>query len=262
VRKLRESYPGAWHHVINRGRSKQTVFREPDDYNLFLKLIKKGVEQTSVRVHAFCLMDNHFHLLVSNQMDDLSDFIKRLTSEYSQKFNMKYKLDGSLFKSRFFSKVVDVDEYLVQLISYIHKNPLSFLSESELASYPYSSYSHYLGKLEFSWLEKVELEIKHESKGIKSNLDPNFSELIYLSINERLRLIGFENRQSQKLIKSLLILSAVNDPESKDSIQSFLEIETMNAFYSRSSRSKKWLQTNFSNEEIKQMLDVISGCFR
>lgn len=168
-------------HVYNRGNSKQSIFLHPSDYDRFISLLyisntsehfnvreilktHKSVyeierEDTLVSIGAFCLMENHFHLLASPVIGGgLSKFMQKLTTAYSMYFNTKYERTGSLFEGRFKTKHADTDEYLKYLFSYIHLNPITHKNDDGIPvrigdsnhnfdtvkKYPYSTLSDYL----------------------------------------------------------------------------------------------------------------------
>ena len=161
---------GAFYHVFNRGVEKRTVFEATNDYQRFLitldfyrllptprKLsthlafkqppIPRDFEQKAlVKILAFCLMPNHFHLLIQ-QLEDggISEFIRRIIDSYTRYFNTKYERVGALFQGKFKAKVVENDKYMLGLSKYIHRNPLKLLQwENHPSEYAFSSYPGYL----------------------------------------------------------------------------------------------------------------------
>ncbi len=138
---------GEHYHVYNRGNSKQNIFLDHSDYQRFIDLlfVSNATRQFNIRdilkihtsifdidvgdplvkISAYCLMPNHFHLLVSPLLDDgLSKFMLKLGTAYSMYFNIKYERSGTLYESRFKAKHADSDNYLKYLFSYIHLNPV------------------------------------------------------------------------------------------------------------------------------------------
>ena len=149
----RIEYPGAFYHVINRGRNKENIFHDKSDFQLFLEIIEKSHLKFGCVVHAYCLMDNHYHLLLETPLGNLSQVMHNIGSLYVQKYNRLKGCDGSLFKSRYKAILVDKDSYLHDLSRYIHRNPLSITKKLE--DYPWSSYRSYLGLSKTpSWLDK------------------------------------------------------------------------------------------------------------
>lgn len=144
ARQLRIDYPGAWHHVMNRGRRREPIFLNLEDRLDFLKQVSVAHERFGVEVHAFVLMTTHYHLFVRTPSGGLSKAMKHIDGVFAQNFNRRYELDGPIFKDRFRSKLVDSDNYLGLLAHYIHRNPLNIVSASQLEEYEWSSYPLFL----------------------------------------------------------------------------------------------------------------------
>jgi len=130
---------------MNRGAGKADVFHSGRDARRFLRLLEDGSEQTGVEVHAYCLMGNHYHLLLHCPAGGLSSFMHRLGSMYTRYLNHRLGSDGPIFRGRFNSLWVDTTEYLLCAARYIHQNPLDIRPGQPLTSYPWSSYANYLG---------------------------------------------------------------------------------------------------------------------
>lgn len=154
-RPLRIHYADAWYHVMNRGRGGQAVFRDADDYQNFIKLLKDTAEAWHFRVAAYCLMTNHYHLLVQTPEANLSRCMRHINGLYTQYYNRRYHADGQLFRGRYKSILVDADSYLLELVKYIHRNPLRAGITGSLSSYAWSSHKGYLSQAEtWNWLHK------------------------------------------------------------------------------------------------------------
>lgn len=110
-------------HVIVRGNGKQVLFEEDKDYLYFLKVLRRFSQETEVTVCAYCLMENHVHLLVQDAKHQISHMMKKLGVSYSYFFNHKYDRTGHLFQDRFRSEAVEDDAYLLTVFRYILKNP-------------------------------------------------------------------------------------------------------------------------------------------
>jgi putative transposase len=154
-RPLRIQYPDAWYHVMNRGRRGENIFSGKRDYNVFVDLLKELVETYRVNIAAYCLMPNHYHLLLKTPQANLSRSMRHLDGVYTQRFNKAHECDGQLFRGRFKSILVDGDSYLLELLRYIHKNPLEGGLVDKLEEYTFSSHKGYLSKAQkWSWLHK------------------------------------------------------------------------------------------------------------
>ena len=114
-RPLRIQYPDAWYHVMNRGRRGEEVFTGKNDYNAFIELLKELVEDYNVKIAAYCLMSNHYHLLVETPQPNLSKGMKYVNGRYAQYFNRRYKRVGHVFQGRFTGILVEKESYLMEL---------------------------------------------------------------------------------------------------------------------------------------------------
>ncbi len=123
-RKARIDYPGALHHVIGRGIERSNILKEDADKEDFLRRLGILLRKSGMKCYAWCLMDNHFHLLLFNGDSRLSVFMSRLLTGYAVYYNKEHKRVGHLFQNRYKSIVCDRDEYLLPLIRYIHLNPV------------------------------------------------------------------------------------------------------------------------------------------
>ncbi len=157
-RSPRVEYPHAFYHVMNRGRNKDNIFHDKSDFQLFLSILGKASVKFNAIVHCYCLMSNHYHLLLETPDANLSEVMRFVGREYVEKYNRKKSCDGSLFKSRYKAVLVDKDSYLAELSRYIHRNPLDIVDN--LKAYQWSSYPSYLDLSKApSWLN-IEATLK------------------------------------------------------------------------------------------------------
>jgi putative transposase len=124
-RPLRIQFPGAWYHVMNRGANKQITFQDDNDRKDFLGLLKAIHYRYKIEVHAYCLMNNHYHLMLRINSANLSQAMRHLNGVYTQRYNCRHNIDGPLFRGRYKSILVDAENYLLRLSRYIHLNPVS-----------------------------------------------------------------------------------------------------------------------------------------
>ena len=154
-RPLRIKYPNAWYHILNRGRRKELIFIDKKDYYRFIDLLKDTSEQWNLRIAAYCLMPNHYHLLVQTPDANISRCMRHIDGVYTQRFNRHHECNGSLFRGRYKSILVDADRYLLQLARYIHYNPLKAGLTDRIDRYLWSSHRGYLSNAEkWNWLYK------------------------------------------------------------------------------------------------------------
>lgn len=125
VRPLRIEYPGAWYHVMNRGAGRRQIVKSDEDRQLFLNVLGETAESYPIEVHAYSLLDNHYHLLIHLPEVGLSRAMRHLNSVYTQRVNRRWKTDGPLFRGRYKAVLVDSEEYFLQLVRYIHLNPVA-----------------------------------------------------------------------------------------------------------------------------------------
>ena len=128
-RPIRIQYPGAFYHIFNRGNRGEKIFREEIDYKKFRKYLFESVKEYEIRLYAWCLMPNHFHLLIETPKGNLSEFIHRLKTKYALYFNFVYKLKGHVFQERYKSILCRKEVYLLSLLRYIHLNPVKGFPE-------------------------------------------------------------------------------------------------------------------------------------
>lgn len=172
---------GGYYHIYNRGVAKQDIFLSPQDYTVFLRFLKeyllpvnhpdlKALQTLSprrypvnchenVKLLAYCLMPNHFHLLAKNTTQKgIEKFMRALGTNYSMYFNKTYNRVGHLYQGTYKAVLVEKDEQLLYLSKYIHKNPEKLSPrESPLYEYSYSSYPNYLNKRKQDWLHTDEI---------------------------------------------------------------------------------------------------------
>src|SRR5258706_15940339 len=125
ARKLRVQYPGAVYHVMSRGNHRERIVRGDSDRQLFLKTLGEACQKAGFEVHAFCLMSNHFHLVIETPQGNLVAGMKWLLSTYTARFNRRRKVFGHLFSGRYKGIIIDARTpgYLRTVCDYVHLNP-------------------------------------------------------------------------------------------------------------------------------------------
>lgn len=123
-RRRREHRPGAVYHACSRGNNGKTIFRDDDDRSFFLAILADVCLKTKTRILAYCLMGNHFHVLLEIALASLEAVMRRVLCRYSRGTNRKYKRFGHLFQARYKSKLCRGDRYYRKLLPYIHRNPV------------------------------------------------------------------------------------------------------------------------------------------
>jgi len=147
-RAARITIEKACYHIITRGNQKQTVFREPADYQKYILLLTRYKKRRRFKLYCFCLMPNHVHLIVEvDNPGDLNKIMRGLNLSYTLYFNLKYNKVGHLWQDRFKSKVIEKDAYLLECIKYIEANPLRASLASNINDYPWSSWNFKEGEI-------------------------------------------------------------------------------------------------------------------
>ena len=140
ARPLRIEYPGALYHVTARGNARQDIFHDDHDRREMLDLLKEIITDLNWICHAYCLMTNHYHLLVETSEGNLSRGMRHLNGIYTQRFNRRHSLTGHVFQGRYKAIVVEKDTYLLALCRYIVRNPSKAGLVHTPAEWPWSSY--------------------------------------------------------------------------------------------------------------------------
>lgn len=145
ARLPRTKIKGAYYHIMCRSLSEFNLFRDDSDKDQYLKRLSKRVLSLNITLVAFCLMDNHLHLILNGNNCDISNFMKSLNGSYARYYNRKYNRRGPVFADRFKSKIIDSLRYFLTAICYIHYNPYKLSdSKNKLPYYKYSSFTAYV----------------------------------------------------------------------------------------------------------------------
>ena len=151
-RKPRIHYPGAVYHVILRGNAGAPIFFENRDRYRFYLLLQESVERFHCRIHGFCCMTNHIHLVVQVADIPLSQIMQSLSLKYTRWINYTRQRTGHLFQGRYKAIMLDADAYLLELVRYVHLNPVRAGMMECLDDYPWSGHRAYLGMEMLPWL--------------------------------------------------------------------------------------------------------------
>lgn len=146
ARPLRLAYENALYHVINRGHRREAIFADDKDREEFLGRLAVVQVRFHLVVHGYCLMDNHYHLLVGTPDANLSRAMHTLNSSYASWYRARHQLVGSLFQGRFKSVLVEEERYLATVSAYIHLNPVRAGLVKSPEAWRWSSMAHYIGK--------------------------------------------------------------------------------------------------------------------
>jgi len=168
-RQARLDAPGTLHHVMIRGIERSPIFRDNQDRQDFISRIEMIAQQTGTKILAWALMGNHVHLLLFSGPPGISKFMRRLLTGYALRYNRRHRRNGHLFQNRYKSIVCEEGTYLLELVRYIHLNPLRAAivnSMEELDHYPWSGHTILMGKGKNDWQEReYVLHQFHEKEG-------------------------------------------------------------------------------------------------
>lgn len=183
-RPLRIEFENAWYHVMNRGANHQLIYKTNTHRNLFYRMLGEVVDQFQIEIHAFCLMSNHYHLLIKTPCANLSRAMRYLDGVYTQRFNRANKRDGALFRGRYKAILVDSDAYLLQVSRYIHLNPIEAKICDDPFNFKWSSYRCYVDKrFSIDWLNTA--NILNQMTGLESR--QAYSQYVLQGIDEETR---------------------------------------------------------------------------
>lgn len=146
ARPLRIEFPGAIYHVTSRGNARRQIFLDDADREAFLATLAWVIERFKWICHAYCLMDNHFHLMIETPEANLSRGMRQLNGVYTQGFNRRHRIVGHLFQGRFKAILVERDSYLLELARYVALNPVRAKMAKAPEDYAWSSYRATLGR--------------------------------------------------------------------------------------------------------------------
>lgn len=151
-RPLRVHRPGGFYHAILRGNNRKDIFYTESDLNQLSDLVSDGIDRYECRIHAFCWMTNHIHLLVQIGHHPLARLMRYLGTEYGRYLNRRLSRSGHVFERRHRAILVDRDSYLVELVRYIHRNPVTGGLVEQPGDYSHSSHLDYLGHTRHPWI--------------------------------------------------------------------------------------------------------------
>jgi REP element-mobilizing transposase RayT len=183
-RPLRIQKPGLWHHVMNRGMEQRAIFIDDEDAGTFFDLVADAGERWQVWCHAACLMNTHYHLLLHDQGGSLSRAMRHIDGVFTQSFNRRRKRDGPLMSGRYLSRVVEREGYLLEVIRYIHTNPVEAGLVNRAAEYAWSSHCWYLEPGAPSWLQR---EAVFERFGSDAQAREAFDTFVHERVPEPIR---------------------------------------------------------------------------
>lgn len=213
ARLPRLTLPGYPHHVIQRGNNRQAIFVAPGDYQMMLDLLEENARKFGVAIHAYVLMDNHFHLLATPQTaTSLPQMMQAVGRSYVRFFNDTQKRTGTLWEGRYKSTLIQTDRYLLACMAYIDLNPVRAGMVEQARDYLWSSHAHYIG------LAHDKLVTPHPLVWALGNT-PFAREAAYAELVQA----GITTGQQQALTDSALRGWALGEPDFVKNLQKMTE---------------------------------------
>jgi REP element-mobilizing transposase RayT len=242
TRPLRIQYPDAWYHVINRGRHREAIYLDDQDYSAFIDLLQEASAMWKIRVAAYCLMTNHYHILIQTPQANLDRCMRHINGIYTQRFNRKHHLDGQLFRGRYKAILVDADNYLLEIMRYIHRNPVNAGTVKQPKEYRWSSHRGYISEsVNWNWLNRdfvLEMLDNNKSKQIKAYVD-------FMKQEESEEIQDFYEKKN---LPSILGADGF--------------IEKIKIRYFESKRHKEIPQSRYLEPEIRRIKELISKIYK
>jgi len=152
ARKTRIQYKGCLYHIMVRGNNGEFVFDKEEDKQMYAALIRSYKEKYSFKLYSYCVLDNHVHLLIEQEDEPLSKIMQGIQQSYTQRYNKKYYRTGHVFQQRYKANICNKDQYLLQLIRYIHYNPVEAGLDKGI-NYKWSSHNEYISNKESELIE-------------------------------------------------------------------------------------------------------------
>jgi REP element-mobilizing transposase RayT len=231
-----------YHHVINRGVNRSEVFVDESDYEMFLKIVCKACRAYKVVLHDYCLMSNHFHLLIETSRENLSTVMKQINANYAIYANKKQKRSGHFWQGRYYSRYINSEEYYYTLIRYIEQNPVEAGVVKTVAEYPYT-----LGSIIANGVTPAPCTLN--SKLLQELDYENVQEMIGIRLSDE-ELEILEEIKHQKIVQK----DELNRPAYEKSLEEhFAEVKTKKE---RNETMVEALEDGYTQIEIANFLKV------
>lgn len=235
ARQARSKSATGIYHVMLRGNERKSVFLDENDKNKFVDIMLQKKDGTAISLYAYCVMDNHVHVVIQEVEQSLNRFMKRIGVTYAAYFNKKYNRVGHVFQDRFRSETIEDEAYLLSVIRYIHRNP--FTSElSPTTSYPWSSYPSYMGHADrFPLLPEME-NILSQFSSDRYNAIQRFGEFHLTEEKQHhfLDIVDENGENAEELLKSFLQNRSISIEDLQKTEQQLILTELIQMLIARS----------------------------
>jgi REP element-mobilizing transposase RayT/biotin operon repressor len=239
------------YHIIARGNERKDIFLDDEDKSKFIQIITNKKKKNEYIIYAYCLMNNHLHLLLKEEEDNISRIMRRINTAYAYYFNKKYNRVGHVFQDRFKSEPVENDRYLISLIQYIHNNPVKAKTVNQPHQYKWSSYLLYL-KEQKSIIDKE--EILNFFSSDRSKAIRLFAEFSCQQNND----IFMDYQEIYREVKEITSVEKAKEYMSRYLKEKGLQIKSLKGKANKEHRGKLILElkekTNLSYREIGNIL--------
>ena len=239
------------YHIIVRGNERKNIFIDGEDRKKIIQILADKKKKNEYILYAYCLMNNHLHLLLKEEGDNISRIMKRINTAYAYYFNKKYNRVGHVFQDRFRSESVENDLYLISLIRYIHNNPVKAKIVNQPHQYKWSSYSLYLREQK-NIVDKE--EILNLFSPDKSKAIGLFTEFSYQQNNDTF----IDYQEVFREVKEITSIEKAKEYVSRYLKEKGLQIESLKNKANKEYRDKLIIElktkTNLSTREIANVL--------
>ena len=244
-RRPRVDFVG-FHHVVNRGVARGKIYKKADDKKKFLEVLCKACDIYKVNVHDYCLMDNHYHLLIESTQENLSLFMRQINSNYAIYFNKTYKRTGHLWQGRYKSWYIINEDYLYMLFRYIEHNPIKAKMTQTVGEYPFTLLATQLNN------DLDTIPCAKHSKLIKELREEGIQELLETALSKQ-ELKELEVEQKKKII--------YNEHEFRQEKEQTLQehFKDMHEFSKRNSAIMNALNDGYKQAEVARYLHLSSA---
>lgn len=247
------------YHVMVRGNEKKVIFNDEEDKEKFLKILAKTKRKAKFELYSYCLMNNHFHLVIREKYESISTIMKRINVSYAYYFNKRYDRVGHVFQGRYRSEPIEDDNYLLAAVRYVHNNPVTVKIIENIKDYKWSSYNQYLDLDNKAPIINRDLLLGIFSSDIKNALIL-FKE--FMKEKDKGSFIDVKTKNNKKLIKIRGLREAENYLEKYIKTEK-IDLAKLKSRAYRGERIKiiKYLRanSNLSIREIARLLKLNRG---
>lgn len=257
MRNPRELSSTGIYHVMVRGNEKKNIFHDDRDRLKFLDILSKKSKDNALIIYAYCLMDNHVHLVIKEDKQDISTIMRSINTSYAQYFNKKYNRSGHVFQDRFKSEAIENDSYLLEAIRYIHNNPTKANIVKNKKDYKWSSYNFYLNGrnlcdfLEVNFILNIFSCDKKKAKGLFEKHSKNDGIYDFIDIEDKREIPNNEVLTVEDIEKRVLKFLKAHDISYNQLMQNREKVKLRNQLILQLKK-----HSNFSNRDLADILEV------